>query len=239
MTATRRAKAKERLPISSLRTLITTSTGLKPSPFDGTEKERAAVERALLVLSRATFNRVLFVPYLTELRKELHDLSSACVSTSSVQESLLLTRDDGLRGMEEVAGNLLSDGAFAEPFGLLRLYLRPLSASKYLRGIDPTFPPQLRDVVDQLLTWTENKLEECGESKGPRQRGRPAEHPAVVEATQLLSEAGFTPARITKAVGNEIAALREHTRQTRNRKSYERPRDLRRTIRKHRGKKST
>jgi hypothetical protein len=235
----RRSATKERLPITSLRLLITTSTAFKPSQFNGTEAERAAIEKALRVLSRATFNRLLFVPYLAELRKELHALNVACSSTSSIQEALLLTRDDGLRGMEEVAGNLLADDAFAEPFGLLRLYLRPLSAARYLRGLDATFPLQLREVIKQLLEWVDKRLEECGEPRGTRKRGRPAEHPAVVEATQLLSNAGLTPAKIAKAIGNEISALREHTRQTRNRKSYERPGDLRRTIRRHRGKKSS
>jgi hypothetical protein len=61
--------------------------------------------------------------------------------------------------MEEVAGNLLEDDAFSKPFGLLRLYLRPNSAAKYLRGIDPTLPPQLRELIDQLLEWSDKKLD--------------------------------------------------------------------------------
>jgi hypothetical protein len=120
---------------------------------------------------------------------------------------------------------------------MLRLYLRPIESAKLLRSHDERFPPQLRELLDRLLAWTEQRLHECGEVK-PRKRGRPAEHPAVVEATRLLSNAGFTPSRITRAIGNEIAAVRETTRRTRNGKSYEKPRDLRRTLRRHRGKKS-
>jgi hypothetical protein len=97
----------------------------------------------------------VFVP---ELRKELQALKDACATTGSLLQSLTLTRDEGMRGMEEVAGNVLPDDSFATPFGNLRLFLRPSSSAKRLRHLDPLFPPSLHEVIDQLSDWIDNRL---------------------------------------------------------------------------------
>jgi hypothetical protein len=240
MVADRTGKARvpESLSIPWLQKVITVSTSIEPSVLEIGDEEHEVVARALKSLSRAVVDRLLIAPFLTELRTELNTLRDAAQRTGSLLESLLLTRDQGHRGMENVADSLLPNPAFAELFALLRAQLRaPAHVSAY-RQQDPSLPPQLREVLDELLAWTDPVLAECGERTGSQKRGRPAEHPAIVSAINELSAAGFSTARIKKTIGNEIAAVREHTRRTRNGKSYEGPHDLGRTVRSHRGKKS-
>jgi hypothetical protein len=230
------ANVERWLGAAQLRELICHGTPHPPSAFVPDAHEQQAVEEALRLLSRAVFDRFLFVPYLLDLRKRLSAFKAVATSTSGLLESLLRTRDDGQRWMEEVAGNLLSDDAFGEPYSLMRLYLRPTSAAKFLRERGHDLPPQLLEVIEQLLTWSNARLTECGEPPAARKGGRPPEHPAVVAATRVLDAAGFKPSRISAAIGSEIAAVRQHTRKTRNGKSYEQPNDVRRTLRRHRGK---
>jgi hypothetical protein len=228
--------AESRWGPAQLRQVICRGTPHKPSAFVPNVDEQRPVEDALRLLSTAVFDRFLFVPYLLDLRKRLIAFKDAATSTSRLLESLLLTRDHGHRWMEEVAGNLLSDDGFGEPYSLMRLYLRPPSAATYFRKGGHALPSQLLEVIDQLLLWSNARLTECGEPAPAPKGGRPPEHPAVVAATRVLDAAGFKPSRITSAIGNEIAAVREHTRKTRNGKSYEQPSDVRRTLRRHRGK---